>query len=90
MLTKTGSFLTPLVYLGRDRKMRKVAMEIFPCLKSDTMKVVVFQRELPKTTSKNTTLTTKTRSGSEKEVQTIRLHKSKRQIIEITIAESSV
>lgn len=93
MLTKTGSCLTPLVYLGRDRKMRKVAKDVIPCLKSKPRKVVIYQREfLPKSTSQATTLTTKTgsKSGSNKEIKTIRLHKSKRNIIEITIAESSM
>ena len=33
MITKIGGCFTPLVYLRRDRKIRKVLTDIFPCLR---------------------------------------------------------
>lgn len=48
MLTKTGSCLTPLVYLWRNRKMQKVVMEIYPCLKSYRRKRPLLTRGRPR------------------------------------------
>jgi hypothetical protein len=33
MITKIGGCFTPLVYLRRDRKIRKVLTDMFPCLR---------------------------------------------------------